>query len=160
MSGQYRNRYEVKERVIVKKDQTLVICSSAAFYKHAIEIAEELESRGFSSIVVPKTAHTMRDTGDYNVEHYKTWYGNDNDYVKKADYMRSHFDEITAGDAILVVNDEKHGVPGYIGPNVLMEMSLAWYQNKPIYILNDLPDETPFEEEIKGMSPIILRGGV
>lgn len=139
------------------KQQTIVICSSAAFYKHANELKGELEKLGFTA-VVPKTARRMAETGDYDVTHYKTWYGNDDDYVKKADYMRAHFDEITAGDAILVVNDEKHGVPNYIGPNVLMEMSLAWYQNKPIYILNDLPENSPFEEEIKGFMPVVLRG--
>ena len=98
------------------------------------------------------------ETGNYDVEQYKTWYSDDADYTKKADLMRAHFDEITDGDGILVVNDEKHGVPGYIGPNVLMEMSLAWYQKKPIYILNDLPKDSPFEEELNGMMPIVLRG--
>lgn len=140
------------------KDQTLVICSSAAFYRHVCEIANELAKLGFSSVVIPKTAQKMRETGDYDVEHYKTWYENESTYDKKADFMRSHFDEITAGDAVLVVNDEKHGVPGYIGPNVLMEMSLAWYQRKPIYILNELPKNSPFEEELKGMMPTMLDG--
>jgi hypothetical protein len=56
------------------------------------------------------------------------------------------------------VNDAKHGVAGYIGPNVLMEMALAFYQRKPIYILNGLPDDSPFEEELKGMMPVILKG--
>ena len=100
----------------------------------------------------------MVETDNFDVASYKTWYNNAADYDKKADLMRAHFDEITAGDAILVVNDEKHGVPGYIGPNVLMEMSLAWYQKKPIYLLNPFPDDSPFEEEIKGMNPIILNG--
>jgi len=138
------------------KDKTIVICSSAAFYEHVAEIADELAVAGFSSVVIPKTARVMRETGNYDVDSYKTWYGNEGDYDKKAAFMRAHFDEITKGDAILVVNDEKHGIAGYIGPNVLMEMSLAWYQKKPIYIFNDLPVESPFEEELKGMQPILL----
>lgn len=135
----------------------VVICSSAAFYQHVSEIAKALESAGVL-VRIPKTARKMAETGDYNVENYKTWYSNTNDYSKKADLMRTHFDEISNGDAILVVNDEKHGVPGYIGPNVLMEMSLAWYQKKPIYILNEFPEDSPFEEELKGMMPIVLHG--
>jgi hypothetical protein len=86
----------------------------------------------------------------------KTWYDNAEDYDKKADLMRAHFDEIANGDAILVVNDEKHDIKGYIGPNVLMEMSLAWYQQKPIYLPNELPVDSAFEEELKGMMPTIL----
>ena len=105
-------------------NKTIVICSSAAFYEHANEVKTKLEAAGLS-VVVPKTAVRMAETGDYDISHYKTWFGDASDYDKKADYMRSHFDEITKGDIILVVNDEKHGQPGYIGPNVLMEMSLA-----------------------------------
>ena len=137
----------------------LVICSSAAFYKHVAELARDLEQAGID-VVIPKTARKMIETGNFDVDSYKTWYENDADYTKKADLMRGHFDEISAGDAILVVNDEKHGVPGYIGPNVLMEMSLAWYQRKPIYVLNPLPADSPFEEELKGMMPIMLDGDI
>lgn len=136
---------------------TIVVCSSAAFYEHVIEVMEQLESLGFP-VKVPKSALAMREAGDYDVSKTKTWYDNPDDYHKKADYVRAHFDKITSGDAILVVNDEKHGTPGYIGPNVLMEMSLAWYQNKPIYVLNDLPAGSPFEEELGGMAPIVLHG--
>jgi hypothetical protein len=137
----------------------LVVCSSAAFYKHVLELKEQLETLGLE-VVVPKSAHTMLANNDFDTANTKTWYNNPEDYSVKADLMRSHFDEITNGDAILVVNDDKHGVPGYIGPNVLMEMSLAWYQQKPIYILNDLPENSPFEEELKGMMPIILKGNL
>ena len=102
----------------------------------------------------------MAETGDYDVTHYKTWYGNEDDYGKKADYMRTHFDEITAGDIVLVINDKKHGQSDYIGANVLLEMGLAWYQKKPVYILNDLPADSQFEEEIKGFTPTVLHGGL
>lgn len=135
--------------------KSLVICSSANFYEHAIAIADELEAAG-CEVVVPKSAAAMKERGDYTVR--KTWYDDPDAYVLKADFMRTHFDKITDGDAILVVNDEKYGVHGYIGPNVLLEMSLAWYQNKPVYLLNQFPDDSPFEEEIKGMMPIILDG--
>lgn len=137
--------------------KTLVICSSANFYEHVVQIEGELHKMGYE-VSIPKSALEMKNRGDFTVN--KTWYDNPDDYHKKADYMRSHFDRISESDAVLVVNDEKHGVPGYIGPNVLLEMSLAWYQNKPIYLLNDLPTDSPFEEEIKGMSPIVLAGNL
>lgn len=139
------------------KSPVIVICSSAAFYRHANEVKAELEKIG-RTVVVPKTARRMAETGDYDVSHYKTWAENEEDYILKADYMRTHFDEITRGDILLVINDEKHGKTDYIGANVLMEMSLAWYQNKPVYILNGMPTDSPFEEEIKGFMPIVLHG--
>ena len=139
------------------KKPVIVICSSAAFYQKVNDLATELEKLGFTA-VVPRTARTMAEKGDYDVSHYKTWYENDADYTKKADYMRWHFEEIEKGDILLVVNEEKHGVANYIGPNVLMEMALAFYFKQPIYLLHDFPEESSFIEEIKGMGSIPLHG--
>ncbi|HSW37772.1 MAG TPA: hypothetical protein VLG37_05410 [Candidatus Saccharimonadales bacterium] len=136
---------------------TITICSSANFYKQAIELKEQLESLGYK-VIVPATALRMEAADDYDVGHYKTWFGDAGDYHKKTALMSGHFDEVAKGDAILVLNHEKHGKPNYIGGNVLMEMALAFYLNKPIFILNDMPSESAFLEEIIGMNPIPLRG--
>jgi hypothetical protein len=72
--------------------------------------------------------------------------------------MRQHFAEVEKGDAILVVNDEKHGVENYIGGNVLMEMTLAFYLHKPIFLLNGVPQGSMLEEEIIGVEPVLLAG--
>ena len=50
------------------------------------------------------------------------------------------------------------GVPNYIGGNVLMEMGLAFHLGIPIVILNHVPEESPFKEEIYGMLPVELKG--
>jgi hypothetical protein len=136
---------------------TITICSSANFYQRVIEVADQIKPLGFDSIV-PATAFKMKESGDYDASHYRTWLNDDNDYGKKAQLMRTHFDEIAKGDAILVVNEEKHGVPNYIGGNVLMEMAVAFYLQKPIFILNEIPAESTFLEEIKGMMPTVLHG--
>ena len=52
---------------------------------------------------------------------------------------------------------DKNGVKGYIGGNTLMEMGLAFYLKKKIYLLNEVP-ELPYKEEILGVKPIILNG--
>ncbi|HUS25797.1 MAG TPA: hypothetical protein VMY99_00420 [Nevskiaceae bacterium] len=137
----------------------VTICSSAAFYKQAIDIQEQLQKKGLE-VIVPITATRMKESGDYDVSHYKTWFANEGDYPEKAKRMRTHFDEITKADAILVLNYEKHGQANYIGGNVLMEMSLAFYQQKPIFVINDLPEYSPFLEELKGMMPTILHGKI
>lgn len=136
---------------------TIVICSSAAFYEHGNQLADELTARGFT-VVVPATARKMKASGNYDVTLTKTWYDNPEDFHRKAELMRGHFDEIEQGDAILVVNDEKHGVAGYIGPNVLMEMGLAFHRKKPIYVLNAIDKAMPVYEEVVGMGSIILEG--
>jgi hypothetical protein len=68
--------------------------------------------------------------------------------------------EIAKADSVLVLNYQKHGVDNYIGGNVLIEMAIAFYLGKPIYILNDIPQESPFVEEIIGLNPVVLHGSL
>jgi hypothetical protein len=135
----------------------IVICSSVSFYRQVIDSKERLETLGLE-VIVPRIALVMQQNNDYEVSHYKTWFADENDYDKKAELMRAHFDKIAAGDAILVLNYEKHGKQNYIGANVLMEMGLAFFLKKPIFVLNELPADSPFEEELKGMMPVLLQG--
>lgn len=135
----------------------ITICSSANFFRQAADVQDKLEKLGFD-VLMPATAMVMKKSGDYNVDHYKTWFGDKNDYHKKTKLVRGHFDEIEKGDLILVLNYEKHGVKDYIGGNVLMEMTIAFYLNKPIFILNDIPKESPFLEEIMCLNSITLQG--
>ena len=135
----------------------ITICSSANFYKQAVVIKMKLEALGYE-VCIPLTARRMEETGDFDVSHYKTWYGDADDYHKKTALMDGHFNEISKGDAVLVLNYEKHGVPDYIGGNVLMEMAIAFYLKKPIYILNSIPAESPFLEEIIGLGSKAFNG--
>lgn len=138
---------------------TITICSSANFYRQAVAIQDQLEALGYK-ILLPATAKRMKESGDFDVSHYKTWFGDKNDYHKKTALMLGHFDEVAKGDAILVLNYEKHGVANYIGGNVLMEMALALYLKKAIFILNEIPEESAFLEEIIGMNPVVLHGDI
>jgi len=137
--------------------RVITICCSCNFYKHAIGVKEQLEELGFK-VIVPVTALEMQRRNDFEVSHYKTWFANEGDYPEKARLIREHLEEVERGDAILVINDEKHGVKNYIGGNVLMEMSLAFYLKKPIFILHEFPEESKYIEEIKGMLPVLLHG--
>jgi diphthamide synthase subunit DPH2 len=135
----------------------IVLCSSANFYEHVNQVADELEKLGFK-VVVPESAVKMRKSGNYDTEEHRSWYNNPEDYAIKSKLMRNHFDKVVAGDAILVVNDEKRGITGYIGANALMEMAMAFYNTLPIYILNPVSEDLPYYEEVKGMNSIILNG--
>lgn len=137
----------------------ITICSSANFYRQAGEIEEILENQGFA-VLIPAMAKEMKRTGDYEVAHHKTWLADANDYHKKAELMHGHFDEVDKADAILVLNYEKHGVNNYIGGNVLMEMALAFHAKKPIFIINEIPEESAYLEEILGMEPVVLHGNI
>jgi len=74
--------------------------------------------------------------------------------------MLDHFSKIAKADAILVLNHEKNGIGGYIGGSVLMEIGIARYLDKRIYILNELPSEEEIRYifEVKITKPTILKG--
>lgn len=137
--------------------KTIVLCASTVFYDHVAQVADELESLGFT-VIVPIDVEGIREGKPYDASSAKTWYDNPADFHLKAELMRDHFDKIVLGDAVLVINDEKHGVAGYIGPNVLMEMGLAFHLRKPIYVLNPLTKGMPTYEEVLGMGSVILNG--
>jgi hypothetical protein len=138
---------------------TIAVCTSANFYKQAGDLEEQLTAMGFT-VILPYTAYRMKESGDYEASHYRTWQADATDYPKKAKLMRMHFDEINKADMILVLNYEKHGKQNYVGGNVLMEMSLAFFQQKPIFILNEAPTESTFLEEILGVLPVFLHGKI
>ncbi len=141
------------------KRLSITICSSANFYKKAVEIQSFLEEHGYKAIV-PHTAEKMKTSGNYDASHYRTWLKDAAKYDRKTWLMREHFGEVEQGDGVLVINEEKNGQANYIGGNVLIEMALAFYLHKPIYILNDIPKDSKFLEEIIAMQPIVLKGKV
>lgn len=72
--------------------------------------------------------------------------------LQKAEAIREHFSKIEESDAVLIVNPEKRGIAGYIGGNSLMEMALAFYLKKPIY-LTEMRSDVSYAEEVGGMLP-------
>lgn len=137
--------------------KSIVICCSAAFYKRANEIAEKLEKLGFRA-VLPSTAVRMKRENNYSVPRVKSWYQNPQHYDRKQSLAGEHFDKVAKGDAILIINDDKPGQPNYIGPNTLMEWGLAYYLDKPIFILNSIVKNHNAHEEVYGMSTVVLDG--
>lgn len=137
----------------------LAICASASFYTEVIEFSYKLEDLGIN-VILPMTAAKMKNEHHENDEAKTDWATEDIGYHGKSVLIRGHFDEIAKSDAILVMNYEKHGKQNYIGPNVLMEMAVAFYLNKPIYVLNEQPEESPLIDEILGLEPIFLSGDI
>lgn len=135
--------------------KTITICSSASFYKQVLEVAQDLKKLRYK-VKYPLTANIMKRTGIYDPSHYKTWFKDSAKYKRKTYLMLGHYDKIAKSDAILVLNLEKNSNPGYIGGNVLMEMGLALYLKKPIFLYQEPDPQSPFLEEIIGMNPVII----
>lgn len=143
----------------MKPKKTITICCSASFFKESIKIGKKLKDLGFK-VLLPKTILIMKRTKNYDISTYKTWYSNSKDYYKKTILIKDHFKKVVKGDAILVLNFEKNGTKGYIGGNTLMEMTVAFLNNKPIYIYNDISDYLNIKEEIYGLKPIFIKGNL
>ncbi len=141
----------------MKKGKKICLCSSAAFFEQGFVIGAQLQKLGFK-VVYTYTALKMRQSGDFRVETYKTWFKDSSTYDKKTFLMKNHFRKVIASDAILVLNYKKNGLPGYIGGNTLMEMAMAYHYKKPIYILNPISEKLSFKEEIYGLGSIFIEG--
>ena len=72
--------------------------------------------------------------------------------------IRDHFEKVDWCEAILVVNLEKRGIQGYVGGNTLIEIGVAFYLNKKIFILHPVSSILTYKQEIMGMQPSILDG--
>ena len=139
----------------------ITICGSIAFYDEMLRTKSALEKLGHEvklpPIEVPGPDNKLISVKEY----YRIRKEADNDIAwvwdRKAEAIAIHFEKIKWSDAVLILNCDKNDVVGYIGGNTLMEMGVAFYLNKPIYLLYTIP-EISYKEEILGMKPILING--
>lgn len=120
----------------------ITLCSSAKFFDKLPEIKKELEEKGYE-ILLPSMV-------DYH--HLEE------DALTKLmfDLIRDHFSKIDQSDAIFVANFDKNGIEGYIGGSVFLEMGVAFHNKIPIFLLQDIPKELNYREELIALQPIVI----
>ncbi|MFA6552129.1 MAG: hypothetical protein WCT19_01355 [Candidatus Paceibacterota bacterium] len=137
----------------------ITICGSIAFYDEMLGIKAKLEKAGHKVKLPPLQIKDNKGKMISVKEYYElrktTTDKNSWVWKQKAKSIDEHFKKEKWADAILVTNYDKNGVKGYIGGNTLMEMGLAFFLKKKIFLLNEIP-EVSYKEEILGMFPIIL----
>ncbi|MHB8903986.1 MAG: hypothetical protein ACYC40_02700 [Patescibacteria group bacterium] len=148
----------------------ITICGSIAFYSEMEKLKEVLEANGHE-VYIPLLSNEAPIEMGGGKKIYFGQYVEDNggidafplghqlwDLKEKA--IRDHYEKIDWCDSIIVANYEKKGISGYVGGNTLIEMGLAFYLKKPIYIINPVSSELSYKQEIYGMKPIFLDGDV
>jgi hypothetical protein len=141
----------------------ITICGSLQFIDDMVKAQKVLEAQGHTVIIPPleipdKDGKLIPITQMYEI--YKNagpddvWVWNWREFA-----MRDHYRKIADSHIVLIMNLEKNGVPGYIGINTMMEMGLAFYLNKAIYLYNPVPN-LPYQEEIRGMKPRVINGNL
>lgn len=122
---------------------SIFLCASMNFYRELVEIESRLQKLDWK-VYIPQSAKVMKERNDYEVTHVKGVLT----YPERSKLIRQNFEEIAESDAILVINNTKNGIPAYIGPNVLMEIGVAFYLKKKIFIWNLVPETASFKEEL------------
>ena len=137
----------------------ITLCGSITFIDEMVVLKNELEKLGHEAHT-PVLEFRNENGKLISAKEFQVLRKSDekqDDWVwrRKKEAMLGHYDEIVWSDAILVLNEEKNGIPGYIGANTLLEMGLALYLRKPIYLWNPIP-EISYKEELLGMWPVVL----
>lgn len=131
---------------------TITVCGSLTFHKEIRAAQRALEKLGHRALV-PKSIRLIEEEGYRKPQTVKERLAAE----KKYNFIGEHFKKIEEADAILVVNPEKHGIADYIGGNTFLEMGIAYYLGKKIYVLYDLPD-MEYKLELFSMKPVCLHG--
>lgn len=144
----------------------ITLCGSMAFYEEMQLIQEKLLALGHE-VKIPELALEVPEEFGGGKKVYFGQYIEQNGGIDafpvgdkiwdlKEGAIRDHYEKIDWADGIVVVNHEKRRVGGYIGGNTLIEIGVAFYLKKVIYLLNPVSSELSYKQEILGMKPVLL----
>lgn len=122
------------------------------FHEEMRQTKKALEEMGHT-VFVPKSIDLMDTEGYVHPE-------DDEERITSKiehDFIREHFRKIEKSDAIFVLNYDKKGIANYIGGNTFLEMGLAFWLGKRIFLLNFIPDMS-YKTEMHAMQPVVLVG--
>ena len=123
----------------------LLLCGSMKFYDLMIAIKHQMEREGIDTII-PADEDFDMDLNEEEMNRFKR--------QVSSNYLRKIRDKNTY--AILVVNEEKNGIPNYIGANTLVEIGMAFTWGKKIFIYNQLYE--PLIDELQAWECEALDG--
>lgn len=139
----------------------ITLCGSLAFIDKMNELKRHLEQAGHTVQLPPTTVtdETGKEIPVVLLHQQRREAKTTSGWIwdQKGQAMHDHFKKVVWCEAVLIVNEDKHGVVNYIGGNTLMEMGLAFHLGKKIFLLNPIP-AVPYTEEIIGMQPTVIHG--
>lgn len=129
----------------------IALCHSMHFAEEAKRIADELKNLGH-------TPYMSVDVNEYTGKNDEEKEATKLRFKYDTSILKDYFDVIAGADAILVLNYERHSILHYIGGNTLIEMGIAHYLGKKIFLMNPIPDITYYKTEIVAMKPMVIDG--
>ncbi len=127
------------------------VIGSMQYTERMIEVRDRLIEMGHDAYVTNLVEPFVGKT-DEEKERIKIFQKNNEDAI------REFWRQMQDGDAVLVVNIDKHGIKNYIGGNTLMEIGFAHVLNQKIFLLNPIPDIPYYKTELEAVNPVILNG--
>ncbi|HCO99107.1 MAG TPA: hypothetical protein DIT56_00675 [Candidatus Moranbacteria bacterium] len=124
------------------------------FAREQIEIKKELEKAGHKVLITDDIESFAKD------EAIKQSFEEELKLCLECDVIRSFFNKIAESDAYLVCNYEKNDIKGYLGASVLMEIGLAYYLKKKIYLFSEVDKEQKYALEIAVIAPVVIDGNL
>lgn len=132
----------------------IVICGSSTFKEKMLEYRDKLTALGHEPIVHPDYEAFVRGEKQEIWNQVST--GEHHKAKKEQGYIKWYYEAIFNSEAILVLNFDKRGIKNYIGGNTLMEIGFAYVNDKKIFLLNPIPENVPYVDEIKAMVEDII----
>lgn len=126
-----------------------ILIHASLDYKQAILDAKNfIEFNSNHSVILPELTR---------YQHIRDELGDDKAFTLiKNRLTKENFSNVEICDALFILNLTHRGITNYVGGNSFMEMVVAFYLKKPIYLLNDIPEGMTITEEIKSLYPIIV----
>lgn len=124
------------------------------FAEDMVKIQKQLNEIGHTALVPLGTESHLED------KEFVEDLDNNLEWCITNDIMRRNFQQLAGCDAVLVLNYKRNGVEGYIGISALMEMGVAHYLNKKIFLMQKTPHykDARWAQEVAIMQPTILEG--
>jgi len=133
----------------------ITICGSSKFRCEMVEYMEKLENLGHNIVV---HEHYIKSAKGDMPELMERVNREHSTLKKEQGYIKWYHNAIKNSDAILVLNFDKNGIKNYIGGNTLMEIGFAHVNDKKIFLLNPVPENVSYADEIQAMVDVILNG--
>ena len=133
----------------------ITICGSVKFADKFVKIYKELKKLGHTPMMHEEMFGIADGTAKELIRGIEL---NHAEVKKKNNFIKWWHNCIKSGDAVLICNFDKNGIKNYIGGNTLMEIGFAHVNNKKIFLLNPIPEEISYADEIKVMVDEIIFG--
>lgn len=134
----------------------ILIIGSMAFAHEMVQVKKQLKKQGHEARIPYGTEPHLKDST------FVDQLEDNLQFCIKNDVMRKNFEEVVQHDGVLVLNHKRNGIEGYIGISALMEMAIAHYFRKKIFLYNPTPhySHVRWAHEVAIMQPTILNGDI